>query len=80
MPALAAAYAVEGAPRGELVIVVAPPAERPVKADDALVDELLRAALRAAKPRAAAGEVAAATGRSANVLYRRALLLTREGP
>ena len=80
LPALAAAYAVEGAPRGELVIVVAPPAERPVKADDALVDELLRAALRAAKPRAAAGEVAAATGRSANVLYRRALLLTREGP
>jgi len=80
LPALAAAYAVEGAPRGELVIVVAPPAERPVERDDALVDELLRAALRAAKPRAAAGEVAAATGRSANVLYRRALLLTREGP
>jgi 16S rRNA (cytidine1402-2'-O)-methyltransferase len=79
LPDLAAVYAAEGAPRGELVIVVAPPAERPVETDDALVDELLRAALRAKRPRAAASEVAAATGRSVNELYRRALLLAREG-
>jgi 16S rRNA (cytidine1402-2'-O)-methyltransferase len=78
LPELAAAYAAEGAPRGELVIVVAPPAERPAEADDALVDQLLRAELRERKPRAAAAEVASATGRSANELYRRALALGRE--
>jgi 16S rRNA (cytidine1402-2'-O)-methyltransferase len=77
---LAAAHAGAGPPRGELAIVIGPPAGPPVEADDAVVDDLLRAALRAGKPRAAAGEVAAATGRSANELYRRALaLLARDG-
>jgi 16S rRNA (cytidine1402-2'-O)-methyltransferase len=77
---LAAAYAASGPPRGEVVVVVAPPEAAPSVADDALVDDLLRTALESDKPRVAAGAVAAATGRSANELYRRALALARERP
>lgn len=75
LPELAARYATAGPPRGEVVVVIGPPGEPAVLEDDAAVDELLRKALRGAKPRAAAAEVAAATGRSANELYRRALAL-----
>jgi 16S rRNA (cytidine1402-2'-O)-methyltransferase len=80
LPELAAAYAAaERPPRGELVLVVGPPeAGTREEADPAAVDGLLRAALRGLKPRKAAGEVAATTGRSANELYRRALELARE--
>lgn len=75
---LAAAYAASGPPRGEAVVVVGPPEGGPaVESDDGAVDALLRRALAAARPRVAAGEVAAATGRSANELYRRALALAR---
>ena len=77
---LAAAYAASGPPRGEIVVVVAPPEEAPTVQDDAAVDDLLRQALRSGKPRVAAGAVAAATGRTANELYRRALALAREAP
>jgi 16S rRNA (cytidine1402-2'-O)-methyltransferase len=78
---LAAAYTAGGPPKGEIVIVVAPPEAAAMVENDATVDALLEAALRTGKPRAAAAEVAAATGRSANELYRRALALaTRERP
>ncbi len=77
---LAAAYAASGPPRGEIVVVVAPPEAAPTVQDDATVDDLLREALRSGKPRVAAGAVAAATGRTANELYRRALALARERP
>ena len=74
---LAAAIAAEGPPKGEIVLVIGP-ADDPVGAlDDAAVDELLREALRSEKPRVAAAAVAAATGRTANELYRRALTLGR---
>ncbi|MEK0082177.1 16S rRNA (cytidine(1402)-2'-O)-methyltransferase [Benzoatithermus flavus] len=73
---LAAAYATAGTPKGEIVIVVAPPEAPAVVEDDAAVDRLLAAALRTKRPRLAAGEVAAATGRSANELYKRALALS----
>jgi 16S rRNA (cytidine1402-2'-O)-methyltransferase len=75
---LAEHYAVAGPPKGEAVIVVSPP---PADADvlaEPEVDRLLRAAILAEKPRRAAASVAAATGRSANELYRRALALARE--
>jgi 16S rRNA (cytidine1402-2'-O)-methyltransferase len=77
---LATAYAASGPPKGEVVVVVAPPEAAPSVADDAAVDDLLRTALASDKPRVAAGAVAAATGRSANELYRRALTLARERP
>ncbi|MFO1049570.1 MAG: hypothetical protein U1E52_16945 [Geminicoccaceae bacterium] len=74
---LAEQAAATGPPRGELVIVIAPPGPDEQAVDDAVVDGALREALRGAKPRQAAAAVAAATGRSANELYRRALALTR---
>jgi 16S rRNA (cytidine1402-2'-O)-methyltransferase len=76
---LAAHYEAAGPPRGEAVLVIGPPTADEAKGpDDATVDELLRTALAAEKPRRAAATVAAATGRSANELYRRALALGRD--
>jgi 16S rRNA (cytidine1402-2'-O)-methyltransferase len=74
---LAATYAAEGPPKGEIVVVIAPPTAATGELDDAAVDALLREALRSDKPRVAAVAVAAATGRTANELYRRALALGR---
>jgi 16S rRNA (cytidine1402-2'-O)-methyltransferase len=76
---LAAHYAAAGPPKGEAVVVVGPPTAAADATDDAEVDRLLAAALAGEKPRRAAADVAAATGRSANDLYRRALALSR-GP
>ena len=76
---LAAHYAAAGPPKGEAVVVVGPPTAAADATDDAEVDRLLAAALAGEKPRRAAADVAAATGRSANELYRRALALSR-GP
>jgi len=68
---LAARY--EGAPpKGEVVLVVAPPAQAaaPEGADPAAVDALARLVEAGAKPRPAAAVVAQLTGHSANSLYR----------
>jgi 16S rRNA (cytidine1402-2'-O)-methyltransferase len=78
LPELADGYRDGGAPKGEVVVVIAPPDAAPAESDDAVVDDLLRLALTSSKPRIAAGEVAAVTGRSANELYRRALALAHE--
>ena len=59
-------------------MVIGPPAADADALGDAEVDQLLRTALLAEKPRRAAADVAAATGRSANELYRRALTLARD--
>lgn len=60
-------------PRGEIVLVVAPPGEREVSLNDA--DDLLRAALRDQKPSQAAAQVARATGLDRKALYARAMEL-----
>jgi 16S rRNA (cytidine1402-2'-O)-methyltransferase len=60
-------------PRGEIVLLVAPPGER--AAGDADADALLRAALRTDKPSQAAAQVAKATGLDRKALYARALEL-----
>ncbi len=69
---LAADPALE-APRGEIVVLVAPGAE--TEATDAEVDAALIAALARGGPAEAAGEVARALGRPRRALYRRALEL-----
>jgi 16S rRNA (cytidine1402-2'-O)-methyltransferase len=70
---LAARYAGEP-PRGEVVLVVAPPPAAGAGADAPLPEEAVAAVARlveaGAKPRAAAGVVAELTGSSANALYR----------
>jgi len=74
---LARAYAGEDAEtRGEIVIVVAPPAER--EAADESVDDLLRQALTRVSVKDAVGEVALATGRPRREVYQRALDLAKD--
>jgi 16S rRNA (cytidine1402-2'-O)-methyltransferase len=64
-------------PRGEMVIVVAPPErEREVTAVD--LDALLRKALDRLSVKEAVAEVAAVTGESRREVYQRALALTKE--
>jgi 16S rRNA (cytidine1402-2'-O)-methyltransferase len=74
---LARDYAAESEPRGEMVIVIAPPAAdvRPSEAD---IDALLRTALAGASVRDAVAEVASLTGQPRAEVYRRALALAKE--
>ncbi len=74
---LAQSYAETGELRGEMVLVIAPPAasEQP-SADD--TDALLRQALARVSLKDAVGEVALATGLPRRDLYQRALLLAKE--
>ncbi|MCC7272644.1 MAG: 16S rRNA (cytidine(1402)-2'-O)-methyltransferase, partial [Alphaproteobacteria bacterium] len=67
-------YRTAGPPRGEIVVVVGPPAPR-AAADAAEVDAGLRAALATMRVKDAATMVAAATGRPRREVYARALAL-----
>jgi 16S rRNA (cytidine1402-2'-O)-methyltransferase len=71
---LASHYAEVGPPKGEIVVLVAPPHPEAAP-DDALVDAALRAALEERGVKAAAREVAAQFGLSVTQLYARALAL-----
>ena len=66
------------APKGEIVVLVAPGEERAASALD--VDRALAEALTRAGPAEAAGEVARALGRPRRELYRRALELKDAAP
>jgi len=74
---LAARYA-DGGPRGEIVIVVAPPGEAPPPEADT-VDALLREAITRLPMAKAANEVAKATGLDKRELYARALAMRDDG-
>ncbi|MEH3100827.1 16S rRNA (cytidine(1402)-2'-O)-methyltransferase [Sphingomonas adhaesiva] len=76
LSALAARYA-EAAPKGEIVVVVAPP-DPPVPASEADADAALADALTRLPASKAAGEVARALGLDRKVLYARALELKGE--
>ena len=74
---LAADYAAGAETRGEIVIVIAPPAAsaQPSAAD---IDALLEAALARTTVKEAVAEVAAATGEPRRAVYGRALALTKD--
>jgi 16S rRNA (cytidine1402-2'-O)-methyltransferase len=74
---LARDYAAGGETRGEIVIVVAPPAagDAPPIED---VDDMLRRALGRASVKDAVGEVALLSGRPRREIYRRALELAKD--
>jgi len=74
--ALAADYAAGAETRGEIAIVIAPPAETEAEAAD--VDALLRGALTRLSLKDAVAEVAAATGAPRRAVYARALELAKE--
>jgi len=65
-------------PRGEIVVVIAPPAAA-APVSEAEADSLLRAALLRVSLKDAVGEVADATGLPRREIYQRALALTKEG-
>jgi len=73
---LARHYAQGAETRGEIVLVVAPPADEGAPAAD--VDDLLRQALARISLKDAVGEVALATGRPRREVYQRALALAKE--
>jgi 16S rRNA (cytidine1402-2'-O)-methyltransferase len=73
--ALAHDYADGAETRGEIVIVIAPPAEQ--EAADSDVDAMLRDALARVSVKDAVGEVASATGRARRDVYQRALELSK---
>ncbi len=73
---LAQIYADGAETRGEIVIVVAPPAAEAAALDDSEVDAMLRGALDRASVKDAVSEVASATGRPRREIYARALALT----
>lgn len=77
LPSLAAEYAAGAETRGEIVIVIAPPAaaEQPSAAD---LDTMLQAALARTSVKEAVAEVAAATGEPRRTVYSRALALTKD--
>lgn len=68
---LARHYAGDAETRGEIVIVIAPPAEQ--ETADVDVDAMLRRALTRVSLKDAVGEVALATGRPRREIYQRAL-------
>lgn len=78
LPDLAAAYAAEGPPKGEAVIVIGPPAPRAAEDAEAGLDALLRDALTTQSVRDAAATVAAATGLKKKQVYARALELAKD--
>jgi 16S rRNA (cytidine1402-2'-O)-methyltransferase len=78
LPALARAYEDGAESRGEMVIVVAPPAADAGQSSADDTDALLRRALGHGSVKDAVSEVAAATGRPRREVYRRALALAEE--
>jgi 16S rRNA (cytidine1402-2'-O)-methyltransferase len=63
-------------PRGEIVVVIAPPAAAAISATE--TESLLRAALQRVSLKDAVGEVASATGLPRREIYQRALALAEE--
>jgi 16S rRNA (cytidine1402-2'-O)-methyltransferase len=77
LTSLARDYAAGRETRGEIVIVVAPPAEQEVAQAD--LDDMLRHALERVSVKDAVGEVALASGHSRREIYQRALALAKDG-
>ena len=78
LASLAQHYAAAGEPRGEIVIVVAPPDAQDERIGPDDLDALLRKALERLSVKEAVGEVAAVTGQPRREVYQRALELTKD--
>ncbi len=72
---LAAQFAEEGEPKGEIVLVVAPPQEPIIEAS---LDDLIRSALARLSLKDAVSEIASVTGRPKREVYQQALALLGE--
>jgi 16S rRNA (cytidine1402-2'-O)-methyltransferase len=78
LAALARAYADGAETRGEIVIVIEPPAADAAQPSEGEVDALLRRALQRTSVKDAVSEVASATGRPRREIYQRALALSED--
>jgi 16S rRNA (cytidine1402-2'-O)-methyltransferase len=78
LTSLARHYATAPPPRGEIVIVIGPPAEEE-QPEATEVDDMLRKALTRVSVKDAVSEVAGATGLSRRDIYQRALALAKDG-
>jgi 16S rRNA (cytidine1402-2'-O)-methyltransferase len=77
---LAHALAAEEPPKGEIVVLVAPPAENETaEASEATIDAKLRDALRTLSVKDAASVVAADSGQKRRKVYARAIALAAAG-
>jgi 16S rRNA (cytidine1402-2'-O)-methyltransferase len=76
LAALAAHYNEAGEPRGEIVLVIAPPTVETIDVAD--LDALLRNALARVSVKEAVAEIAAVTGRPRREVYQRALALAKD--
>jgi 16S rRNA (cytidine1402-2'-O)-methyltransferase len=72
---LAAVYAREGPPKGEIVLLVAPPGDDAPALDGEALDEKIRAAMEKFSLKDAASVVAADTGQPRRKIYARAIEL-----
>jgi 16S rRNA (cytidine1402-2'-O)-methyltransferase len=70
----------KGDPKGEIVLLVGPPADDADAIDDATLDTILRETLSRLPLKSAVDEVTAGTGRPRNEIYRRALALRQTDP
>jgi 16S rRNA (cytidine1402-2'-O)-methyltransferase len=77
LAALAVHYESAAEPRGEIVLVIAPPVAQDIEGAD--VDTLLRNALTRLSVKEAVAEIAAVTGRPRREVYQRALKLAKDG-
>jgi 16S rRNA (cytidine1402-2'-O)-methyltransferase len=77
LAALAQNYASAPEPRGEIVVVIAPPPAPDTEAPD--LDDLLRQALARLSVKEAVAEVASVTGQPRREVYQRALALAKDG-
>ncbi len=75
LPDLASHYQAEGPPKGEIVVLVAPPEAPGVILDEGQIDDLLLTALDQGSVRDAAAALAERTGLPRRTLYNRALAL-----
>ncbi|QZP07121.1 16S rRNA (cytidine(1402)-2'-O)-methyltransferase [Caenibius sp. WL] len=76
-PSALAAHYTSHPPKGEIVLMIAPPGED--AADENDIDALLLAAMQQDKPSQAAAQVAKATGHDRKALYARAMELKTQG-
>ena len=73
---LAVQYEQEGAPKGEVVVVVGPAEAAPAALDDDALDAMVRAALETMSPRDAASHLSKQTGLPRRAVYARAIALS----
>lgn len=80
LPDLARHYKITGAPKGEVTIVIAPPAEAAQMSDGDVDARLVEALDSGATVRAAVDQVTSGSGRSRRAVYARALILRPDRP